>query len=54
MPAYDYRCTACRKKFQLVHSISEHEKKRVKCPKCSSSKVERVFSAAFVKTTKKS
>lgn len=54
MPAYDYRCTACRKKFQLVHSISEHEKKRVKCPKCSSTKVERVFTGVFVKTGKKS
>lgn len=54
MPTYDYRCQACRKAFKIVQTISEHEKARPKCPKCKSTKVERVFTGAFVKTSKKS
>ena len=54
MPIYDYRCQACRRSFQVVQTISAHEKARPKCPKCKSSKVERVLTGAFVKTSRKS
>jgi putative FmdB family regulatory protein len=54
MPTYDYRCRACRRAFQIVQTMSAHEKARPKCPKCKSTKVERVFTGAFVKTSKKS
>ncbi len=54
MPTYDFRCGECRKQYTLTMSITERDKKRVKCPKCGSSKKEPVFSTFFAKTTRKS
>ncbi len=54
MPLYEYRCQECRKVFSLRLHIIEHEKKRPKCPKCSSRKLEQVYSPFFAKTAKKS
>jgi len=54
MPAYDYLCKKCGKRFTTVHSMTEHDKARVACPKCNSRKVERVLAAFFAKTSKKS
>jgi ribosomal protein L37AE/L43A len=34
--------------------MSAHEKAKPRCPKCKSTKVERVLSVGFVKTSKKS
>lgn len=54
MPTYDFRCGGCRKKYTLTISISERDRKRIKCPKCGSSKAEPVFSSFFAKTSRKS
>ena len=55
MPVYDFKCTECRKKFTEERTFEEHDRgDRVKCPKCGSEKVERVFGAIFAKTSKKS
>ena len=55
MPDYDFKCTACRKRFTESQTFEEHDRgKRVKCPKCGSQKVERVIGAVFAKTSKKS
>ena len=54
MPVYDFRCGPCKKKFSLTMSISERSRRRVKCPKCSSVRVEPVFSGFFAKTSRKS
>ncbi|MBE0591042.1 MAG: zinc ribbon domain-containing protein [Gemmatimonadales bacterium] len=54
MPTYEFRCEKCGKKFSRVEPISQHGKKRPKCPKCSSVKVSQVFSSFFAKTGKKS
>jgi len=54
MPVYDYKCEKCRKKFTLTMSIGEHGTKRVRCPKCRSTKVARVFQPFFANTSKKS
>ncbi len=54
MPTYEYRCEKCRKRFSRVETISQHGKKRPKCPKCGSAKVVQVFSSFFAKTGKKS
>jgi putative FmdB family regulatory protein len=32
MPTYDYRCTKCKHRFELFHSITDDAPKR--CPKC--------------------
>ena len=41
MPAYDYRCLNCRKRFDIFMSYSEYGTKTVKCPHCGSENVER-------------
>lgn len=54
MPNYSYRCEACRKTFTLQMTIADHDKKRVKCPKCGSRKAKQQVQSFGVKTTKKS
>jgi putative FmdB family regulatory protein len=54
MPYYDYKCTECGKKFTVKQTFEEHGRKRVKCPKCSSQKAERVIGTVMAKTSKKS
>ncbi|MBI4525580.1 MAG: zinc ribbon domain-containing protein [Deltaproteobacteria bacterium] len=58
MPTYEYRCLRCKKVFDMVLSIAEHErlkKKRTsKCPKCGSSRVEPQIANFLVQTSKKS
>lgn len=54
MPTYDYACKKCNKKFTLVMTISQHEKRKVKCPKCSSTSVGQRVQAFFATTSKKS
>ncbi|MBI4658366.1 MAG: zinc ribbon domain-containing protein [Verrucomicrobia bacterium] len=54
MPSYDYYCRKCGKKFTLTMTMSDHEKKKVKCPKCSSSQVAQQVGAFFATTSKKS
>ena len=54
MPTYEYECLACKKKFTLIKSISEHEKDKVTCPKCKSTKVKQSISPFTTKTSRKS
>jgi len=54
MPTYEYRCPKCHKIFSLTMSLSEHEKRKVVCPKCGGKKVERQMSAFHAVTSKKS
>jgi putative FmdB family regulatory protein len=54
MPTYEYRCLACKKRFNLILSISEHSAGKAKCPKCNGKKLEQILSAFQVKTSKKS
>jgi len=54
MPEYDYRCLKCKKPFSITESMSEHESKTHRCPKCKSTRVERVPSTFSAKTSKKS
>ena len=36
MPTYEYRCENCGKSFERTETINEHDKAKVKCPKCDS------------------
>jgi len=54
MPTYSYRCEACRKTFSLQMTIADHDRKRVKCPKCGSRKARQQLRSFGVKTSKKS
>jgi putative FmdB family regulatory protein len=54
MPTYQYRCEECGKKFESTETISEHQTRKAKCPKCASKKVSQVPGNVYVVTTKKS
>ena len=54
MPTYEFECRKCLHRFNLVESISEHDKHREKCPKCASAEVQSLISAVNLKTSKKS
>jgi putative FmdB family regulatory protein len=54
MPTYEYRCKACKKTFDVVLTIAEHDKKKVTCPKCKSTEVEQQLSSFFAVTASKS
>ncbi len=53
MPTYDFRCRACKRTFSMTMGITARGRKRIKCPKCASQKVEPVFSPFFAKTARK-
>jgi len=43
MPTYEYRCKECGHRFEKVMPIAEHERRRKsRCPKCNSGKVEQL------------
>ncbi len=57
MPTYEFQCEKCRKRFELTYGVVEYEravKKKIKCPKCGSTRVLRQISTFEVKTSKKS
>ena len=54
MPTYNYKCGKCKKKFTIVMTISEHDKRKPKCPKCGSRKVTQQIAAFFAVTSDKS
>jgi putative FmdB family regulatory protein len=41
MPTYEYKCNACRHRFELFHSIKDSPKR--KCPKCGKNALERLI-----------
>ena len=54
VPYYDYRCGQCRSKFTVKQTFEEYGHKKVKCPKCGTTKVERLIGEVTAKTSKKS
>ncbi len=54
MPFYDYVCKKCNKKFTITMTISEHDQKKVRCPKCKSVSVEQQWGKFSAVTSKKS
>lgn len=45
MPAYDYKCTACSQRFEIVHAMNERVDPA--CPSCGG-KAKKVFGAVGV------
>lgn len=41
MPAYEFRCLNCHRRFELSISYSEYGKTTIQCPHCMSTNVER-------------
>ena len=54
MPVYEYVCLNCTRRFSERKPISEHDPKKVKCPKCKSKRVDRRWTTLQVTTSKKS
>jgi len=54
MPIYEFMCQKCSKPFTLTMAISEHEKKKFRCPECRSTRVKQQISSFQTKTSKKS
>jgi len=54
MPIYDYICKDCKKHFEEVLPLSEHDKENVKCPHCGSIHVEQEAAEFFAITSRKS
>jgi len=54
MPTYEYLCEKCKKNFSLLLSFTEHEKKKIRCPKCKSTKIKQQISSFQTVTSKKS
>ena len=53
MPVYDYVCHDCQETFELILTLTEHEKD-AKCPNCGSKNVEQEATAFYAVTGKKS
>ena len=54
MPVYDYVCKDCQHSFELVLTLSEHDKDNIRCPKCEGKNVEQDAAAFYAVTSKKS
>ena len=54
MPTYEYRCTKCGETFSRREHISDYGTTTPVCPQCQSSEVERLISAAYPRTARKS
>jgi putative FmdB family regulatory protein len=54
MPVYEYVCPKCGEKTAEVLTMKEHEGKKVQCPKCHGTEMQRVIGTFFAKTSRKS
>ncbi len=54
MPTYEFECNKCGHKFNVLESISDHDKHKERCSKCDAQDVKALISAVNVKTSKKS
>lgn len=53
MPLYEYICKKCHRKFSEVLTVHEMESRRVHCPRCKSTQLEKVIEPFFAKTVSK-
>lgn len=53
MPLYEYICRKCLAQFSEVLTLKERETKRVTCPRCKSTDLQKVIEPFFAKTTSK-
>ena len=54
MPRYEFLCEKCQKPFELTMTISQHEKGKVRCPTCKSTRVVAQLGGFMGQTAKKS
>jgi putative FmdB family regulatory protein len=54
MPRYEFYCEDCKKSFEVILTLDEHAKGKIKCPKCRGNHVRQEAAAFFAVTSKKS
>jgi putative FmdB family regulatory protein len=54
MPRYEFFCEDCKKPFEIILTLAEYEKGKIKCPKCGGKHVHQEAAAFFAVTSKKS
>jgi len=54
MPVYEYYYDKCEREVALTLSIREHDKGRIKCPKCGGEALRPLLSTFMSQTSKKS
>lgn len=54
MPRYDYRCQNCGKRSVIFQSYAEYGRKKVKCPHCASSELQRLIGRVRVARSEES
>ena len=54
MPVYAYFCKNCRKTFERVLTVREHDSEQLRCPACGGKNVEQQVAAFYAVTSKKS
>ncbi len=54
MPTYEFLCEKCNKPFSLIMRVTEFEKKKIRCPKCKTTRVKQQISSFQTITSKKS
>jgi putative FmdB family regulatory protein len=53
MPCYEFYCEDCKKPFEVILSLAEYEKDKIKCPKCGHEHIRQEAAAFFAVTSKK-
>ncbi len=53
MPRYEYLCLDCKKPFEKILTLAEHEKEKLVCPHCGSQKVAQQATPFFAVTSSK-
>ena len=54
MPRYEFYCEDCRWPFEVILTLAEYEKGKIKCPNCRREHIHQEVAAFFVVTSKKS
>ena len=44
MPVFEYKCTSCNSKFEVLHKSSVKQED-VSCPDCNSKEIKKLFSS---------
>ena len=54
MPVYEYICKHCKKSFEKILTLTEHDQQQISCPLCGSKSVEQAAAAFYAVTSRKS
>lgn len=53
MPTYEFKCTKCGTTFEVALPVAERDTRKVSCPSCQATEVERTVTGFYAKTSRK-